>query len=867
MAYAAARMAAGERVWSSPDVQTAGAWLRRECERQAEEGNRSTARLLGAAEEWWLWAEATREAAAEVAGENPFLSLAPLAEALQSASEQAVLWHLEPVTAGPDSETRLLLRAQRAFAERCRALGATSVGCAIPALAPLTEHARPVLRGFDAVPPALTRLAAPATPAEERPAPGAVRGVRTADGGTELEAIASWCERRLRAQPDARLLVMLPGPAAARERLAALIRGALAAEAVLAGGDAARPLVGLEGGEPLGAQALPAQALRSLRVLCGAALEIEAIGDWLRAPFWGAPAAAVRAALAQLLRRHGNAQLTLRELFGALQLVPRELKAAARELETRTLRAAGLLGEGSATPRRWSEHFTAALEALSWPGELPADSAVQQTRMRWRELLEEFGSLAAGGASLERSVALEALTALAARTLYRPADADTPVTVTPILADPIVTYDGIWAASLSADVLPMPVAPDPFLPLAAQLAAGIPAASAGGRRAQARSLLSAWARATGELVLSVPAREQDLEILPSPALGDLALAEEAPPSLWLPLRQHRDGCIEAREDSRGAAYTTPKPLPAGTRAITLQNDCAFRAYAELRLGAVAPELAEPGVPMDQRGLLLHAALQLLWERLRESRTLAALEPEALDALIGECVARAAQTLQSEGRGRGRRTRRVPDGQFDLFSVLSPALTRECARAQRLIRTLCELERTRAPFAVEALESVTELSLGGGRVRMRLDRVDSVAGGRVVLDYKSGRPQTPDWYGERPTYPQLLAYLAALGSEVLALATVNVTAREVRFTGVAARGDLLPRVKAIAAVTGAALPDWHAQRQRWEALIERLIRAFLAGDAAVDPGPRACDYCHLMGLCRIGPQPSPEAAPWGDDADE
>ena len=271
--------------------------------------------------------------------------------------------------------------------------------------------------------------------------------------------------------------------------------------------------------------------------------------------------------------------------------------------------------------------------------------------------------------------------------------------------------------------------------------------------------------------------------------------------------------------------------------------------------------------MDQRGLLLHAALQLLWERLRDSRALGALEEGALAALIAACVARAAQALQVEARGRGRRARRPPDGQFDLFSVLSPALTRECTRAERLIRRLCELERTRAPFDVEAIEHVTELALGGARVRKRLDRVDTVASGRVVLDYKSGRAQTPDWFGERPTYPQLLAYLAALGAEVVALAAVNVNAREVRFTGVAATGDVLPRVKPIPAVTGAASADWHAQQQAWVALVERLIRAFLGGDARVDPAPGACDYCHLTDLCRIGAHLAPELRTFTDETDE
>ena len=869
LAHAAGRLGAGLRVWASPQVLVPAAWLRRECERAAEGAPFDWPRLLGPAEEWRLWREAAAEAARTAAGDNPFLSTEPLAEVLRRAAERAAAWDIAAARGAADSETRLFHEAQRLFTARCRELGAGSASALAARLEPASGDGRPLLCGFGPPPRALARLAAAAVSAAEGADGGGgviPRGVRTADGEAQLEAIAAWCRERLTAQPDARLLVMLPGSAAARERLAALVRGCLDPGAVLSGRGAQRPLVAIEGGEPLGSQPLPAQALLSLTILSGATVDLASIGHWLTSPYWGSGAPGARAALALFLRQHGVPSLALRELLGALQLAPRGLKPAASALEALARRAAGLLGEGSSSPRRWSERFEAALAALGFPGGLPPGSAVQQTRLRWRELLEEFGTLANAVGSLTLEAALAELEALAADSAYRPADEDVPVTISPMLVDPIVRYDGVWVGSLSADVLPMPVTPDTFLPLAAQLAAGMPEASAAGRRIEARALMQAWRRATTELVLSVPAREKDLELLPSPVLAGVTLLDAAPPSLWLPLRLHREGCTEAREDARGAAFTAPKPLPSGTRAITLQNSCAFRAYAELRLGAAAPVQAEPGVPMDQRGLLLHAALQALWERLRDSAGLGALDSGALETLIADCVAQAAQALQLGKRGR-RRTQRAADGQFDLFGALSPALTRECLRARRLIRELCALERTRAPFTVEATEHVTELALGGARVRMRLDRVDAVAGGKAVLDYKSGRPETPDWFGERPTYPQLLAYLAALGADVVALATVNLTAREARFTGVAARADVLPRVRAIPAVTGAAAADWRAQQRAWVALIERLIRDFLAGAARVDPAPGACDYCHLTDLCRIGPYLAAEVEGQGDEADE
>jgi ATP-dependent helicase/nuclease subunit B len=866
LAHAAAQLNRGTRVWASPDVLAAPGWMRRECERRAQGAPAEWPRVLSATEEWWLWREVTREAI----GSAPFLSVEALAESLRGATARAAEWRIEPARGVPGSEAELLRLAQRLFAARCRELGAASVAALLPRLATIAPSAPPLLRGFEVPPRALAQLAAgvATTRAAASSAPARqARAVRTASAQAQLDAIAEWCRAQLSAAPGARLLVVLPGAAAARERLAALIQGALDPAAILTARDPGRGLVAIEGGEPLGALPLPAQALASLEILSGAATDVGTLALWLTSPHWAAPRAVTRAALALAVRECGVASLDLRGLLGTLQLVSRDLRPAARELEGLLRRAAGLLGEGSASPRRWSERFETALASLGWPGPLSSDGALQQTRLRWRELLEEFGALAACAHSLARDVALAELRVLAAHTAYRPADEDVPVTISPMLADPVVVYDGMWVASLSADVLPMPVAPDPFLPLAAQLAAGLPEASAAARRSQAHALLEAWRRSARELTLSVPVRDGDLELLPSPCLAGLTPIEERPRPVWLPMRLHREAWLEAREDASGAPFTAHGPLPAGTRALTLQNDCAFRAYAELRLGARAPETIEPGVPMDQRGLLLHAALQLLWERLHDSAALGALTVEALAALIGACVAGAARTLAVEVRGRRRRGRTVPDGQFDLFSVLSPALTRECRRAQALILKLCELERTRAPFTVAAIEQVSELSLGGARVRLRLDRVDSVAGGRVVLDYKSGKPGSPDWFGERPTHPQLLAYLAALGNDVVALATVNLTAREVRFTGVAAAANLLPRVRSLPPVTGAAALDWALQLKHWREVLERLIQAFLAGEAHVDPAPGACDYCHLTDLCRIGTHAGPELIGHAGEGDE
>jgi RecB family exonuclease len=469
---------------------------------------------------------------------------------------------------------------------------------------------------------------------------------------------------------------------------------------------------------------------------------------------------------------------------------------------------------------------------------------------------------------MSRREAIHWFDELASRTAFRPADADAVVTISGTLADPVVLYDGIWVAALHAEAFPQPVQPDPFLPLPAQVAAGVPAATAAGRLAEARALVSAWRAATQELVLSAPARAQDLELLPSPLLrewleaggtrdgrgtGKVASpnrgasaasgnastfgAASAPGAAsWLPYRLRRPHMLETIDDTIGLPWNAELPLPSGTRSLELQNACGFRAYAEMRLGGNELDQPEPGVARDVRGRLMHAALQVLWKQLRDSRTLAGHGDATLDALIESSVLEAAKANLPAIAG----------------TDYAPLFARELRRTQRLIKILCALELDRGPFTVQETEFEVSARVAGARMNVRIDRLDALdSGGRAILDYKTGSKITADWYGERPSHPQLLAYLAALQTDVVAMATVNVTARDVRFDGIASSHNLLPKVRGVESPNGGKSDDaWEIRTQEWLARIEQLATDFLAGRASVDPKPNACDYCHIVSVCRV-----------------
>jgi ATP-dependent helicase/nuclease subunit B len=864
LAYAAAELAQGRRVWATPDILTADAWFTRAVERHAATAGTDTPRILSPAEEWFLW----RQCAAEATRELELVNRGALAEALRRASAVAADFGIDirgarrpelDVSASedrdaPGTETALLAEVQRAVDERCQMLGAATIASLVARIPHCEQQV--VASGFLTLPPRL-RLFVSSSGEGARAAPVVPNVVIAADELGELERIAHWCREHVARSPDVRILIALPGSPGTRDRLATLIRQAVNPAYVFQSSHSATAdgLVVIEGGAPLARVPAVAHALSILSWLGGNAGDFEAVSAWLRAPYWQTPSAVARARLDLWLRERERMRFNLHQLIGALSSAPSALAPAAREVSTLINKATVALGQGSASPREWSERFRAVLEVFNWPGERARDSGEQQTVVRLHELLDEFGQLASAARSISRDNAIQWFGELATRTAFRPADDDAVVTITSTLSAPVVRYDAIWIAGLHAEAFPQPVQPDPFLPLAAQLAAGVPAASAAGRLMEARALLTSWREGSDELVLSAPARAEDLELLPSPLLAEW-LPDDAVdvPSgaIWLPLRSHREGMLETFEDSVGPAWPVERPLPSGTRSLELQNQCPFRAYAELRLGSTPLDAPEPGIAADQRGQLLHAALQKLWVRLRDSRGLAALSDAALDAAIDRSVEEAA--TEAVRRSQPHKSRAaVNDAQGDLFGDpgRSPALSRECRRAVRLIRTLCAVERERAPFRVESTELDSTLTLKGAELRIRIDRVDVLeTGGRAILDYKSGRRTPADWYGERPSHPQLLAYLAALGDDVLAMATVNVTAREVRFDGIANVPELLPKLRGVESPFGTDPEAWPLRRGEWLARVENLAAAFLAGRAVVDPKPGACDYCHVASVCRI-----------------
>ena len=867
--HAAECRALGMEVWETPEILTFGAWLSTLWQEAVEVGA-DRRLLLVPGQEAALWERAVLDAGRE-------MQLLPATATAGLARDAWTLWHgwqlpAHEIKKGAHEDVDTFLGWAALFDDACRTHRWLDNARLPDALAELIADkrirlpARIVLCGFDDVTPQQSRLfellrgagcTVETLPSDDIEAK-AVR-VAFASAEEEMSAAAHWTRGLLDANPAIRVGILVPDLARDGRSIRRVFDGALMPQTLLPGqAETARPY-NMSLGEPLSMQHAIDTAFSILDLATGDISGVK-LSALLRSPYIvGSEAEFSRRALLDVeLRRAGDAQVSLAALSRILQRHDTAYSCPIFAARLARFSESCSALDNPRKPSQWLTVFAQLLAALGWPGDRVQSSTEYQLIEKWRELLGQFGALSAVLPPLRYGDALARLRRLAQETLFQRETPETPVQILGVLEASGFEFDAAWALGLHDEVWPSAPRPSPFLPTALQRVRRLPHSSAERELEFCTRITRRLLRSATQAVVSHPSLEEDRDLRPSPLIRSLPLAETKDLSIpALPSYRERirtAAKLETFVDTQGPTVADGTPVSGGTRLFKTQSDCPARAFAEFRLGAGEFPQVAPGLSAADRGTLVHRVFGRLWREIDSH--------EALVAMPAPTLSERVQTWVSDEVEQYRRQR--PQ------TLTARVFALECERLVALAHEWLVLERQRAPFTVRSEEKQAVLVVQGLAVKARIDRVDELAGGElVVIDYKTGDVSIKDWFGQRPAEPQLPLYaLYAVPRErVGALLYAKLRRGETEFSGIARVAAVAPDVELFGETKLAAMGSWTELFTQWEKNLIELAREFREGEAAVRPRERrVCDLCHLHAFCRVYDRRARLAAAEGENGD-
>lgn len=888
--YNQEQQASGNHGWRSPQILAWEPWLGTLWNAAILCGAESRVPLTGAQEaELWRQVLERDEAAART------LSITGLAEQAQQAWEAMQRYRipLQDVRSDSSMDAQAFARWAMELEKLCRRSSFLSSSLIEAALATVVGSGkiqlpeRIFLVGFDRTTPsqrllidALRSYGCDVEMVELEQATGAAFRahaiVYTHTLEEEIEAAARWIRTTLLENPSQRIGVIAPALGEMRDRIDATFRRVLAPSSMDVHTSSAR----LPYEFSLGASMHRMQPIRTALTLLqwlDQAMPAEEISWLLVHGGFGAGSVDARAMLDKKFRDRDYQLGGSVSLFTFRQWLSQagnneDVAPLRRTIERVSAAANRQVLDRSRSFADWRESIEELLAAADWHLLTATDSTDYQLLRRWNVLLNELSSLNAVTGLVTFSAAMERLKTLAANMLFTLETKNAPVQILGASESAGLLFDQIWWMNAQASNWPPHGHAQPFLPWPVQRAVHMPYADpeedySFALRATKRILGSAK-----NAVVSFALQESDPTTasahVPSPEIAVSPLVRELLPNTsmiavedFLPDRNRverkRDsGALEAVDEEPAVSFQADR-VRGGVTFLKQQAACPFRAFAEFRLGS--EPLAEPanGLSATAQGTIVHEVLQNFWS-----------ETQFRQKLLESTDEQLRQVLRGHIRNALRRFFEHTDEpwQRSLLEI-------EADRVEERLLTWLEMEKQRADFTVLKTEDTLEAAhLGGIELRCRIDRIDAVANGIVLMDYKTGAVNANACDGDRPDEPQLPAYAvlrqrsASKNNPLVGIAFAGLHARNVGFTVVGSLPGIFPVSSGTAKNKRGSLSaeEMEQQQAEWSGTLTRLAEDFRLGTAVVDPknGSETCKYCAQALLCRIG-----ETGDAAEDADD
>jgi len=878
--YGQWRIVRGDRQWQSPAIFSWDTWLEDLWEAASLQGVEGTGcAVLGSRQLVSLWQNVLRT---DVHA-RPLLRPESLATRLRDTRRLAVDWRLDLQHAcwfGDDNENHSAFRQwNRAFESLCQRQNwiapedRSALLCSAVHRLDAGGETGTGFLGFDEFNPAQQELLSAMRDAGHRvmtlalaPAPSTARLWKSRDSEEELQQMARWVRYWFEQEPGSRLAIVVPDLQARRAEIERHL-AAILTPGDRAAGHHSKPW-NISMGTPLARVPMVESAFDVLRLL-DSQVGIQDVGRVLRSPWLrgGIEERNSRALLEKCLRENYPRQLKPGEVkyrAGEMrkhdrhhaELPPDQYEAQpwnspvlAGMLNTLTRFAKD--NRGARPPSAWAEAIDGLLFQLGWPllsaadteVDTPEHSEIWQAFQAWQEGLRELASLDATVAPLGLKAAINQLQQVCRERIFQPRTPPAPIQVLGLYEVSGLRFDHLWVLGLHNDNWPPAAQPNPFIPALLQKKAHLPQSSPQRELEVARAITRRLLETAGDCVFSYPGQIDGEEVLSSPLLsGDPFRAADVIEG-W----QGDNWQITINQAGPPLADSLLSPGPprhgtarGGSSILKYQALCPFRAFASNRLGAAGLETPADGISPKLHGSLMHRVLENFWTETRTLDALISLDASALEHRIRRHVE---QVISEERSLNDRPEFREVEGN----------------RLARLAAACIELEKARDPFEVVGFEQEILQEIEGQPIRLVIDRIDRLPGGEsVIIDYKTGKVDAKNWFGDRPEDPQLPLYAISADTAPAAIAFAVIRDEECLYRGVVTREGIFPGLPPRPGVHNNPIieagQNIQATIDTWRSTLHRLMAEFLAGEAAIDPrnGRKTCvnSYCELQPLCRI-----------------
>lgn len=837
---------AGQARWAPARVLAWNSWMAGLWHGLLLEGN-ADAMLLNRAQEASLWRGVIAEDESLATLRSPEALAGMASQAWATLAGYRGLGRLKGSATNADTES--FAGWAEAFEERCRAghflPEARLEGMLRNALRAreLRFEGELLLVGFDRLLPAqvslLDALADTGVGIETSEAPPLPEERLLAiaeDEAGELRTAARWIRGLLDERPGARVAVVVPGLAEQKSRMERVFREILAPETQAIDAADGSPFE-FSAGDALSERPMIATAL-DLLAWTQEELDLERVSALLLSPYLAGgaePSAraefdAFELRIARLLRP----ETSLDWLNAALARSKRADRLGRTIAALRGLQAVAKRRLGSNERRPygdWAEAMREMLASAGWAARGGQDSVEFQTRERWESTLDELATLDFEGGRVPYEAALEALRGIVQTTVFAPEAQDAPVQILAPEESAGQRFDAVWFLRAGDLAWPAGVSGSPLLSWPLRRELGVPGSLAGKDAEDARWVTERVARcAASTVVFSYAQETAEGRQRPSAALAGLDLH---PFAATQEVQTDPPVALEEIEDDTPIAALPDRPVIGGARVLQSQAACGFRAFAEHRLFASEVDTRALGMDARERGIAVHGVLEWFWEEVRTQAALRAMTTEARRETLGRAIDRALGDAAAKAETSWD-TAYLETQRMRLMAIGMDWLAMEANRA--------------VPFTVARREvDAKDVAIGPLRLSLRIDRMDEVAGGMVLIDYKTGDAKASAWLTERPDEPQLPLYaVLEEGLDLQAVAFGRVRpGKEMGFAGFQSEPGILTHP----ARDFIGMED---QITQWRGTLTVLAEDFAQGQAHVSPKqyPVTCSRCGQRLLCRV-----------------